>query len=99
MIFVCDLIRKKDEHRTLNEPVIKTISKWPGPKQFILSSDSSSLNFLTELADSTTRIQISSGRVYRWVLINVHLFEILIKAIYKKSQRLFLLHCFQFIIW
>jgi hypothetical protein len=88
MIFVCDLVRKKDEHRTLNEPVIKTAGKWPGPKQFILSSDSSSLIFLTELADSTTRIQISSGRLYRWVLINVHLFLILIKAIYKKNSKI-----------
>lgn len=85
MLIVSDLVRMRDEHRTLNEPVFKWASGYDGPKSFVLSGDSSSLELTSNSLNSNTRpIYVRGSRFYRWVQIHYYFFQLIFAASTQK---------------
>ena len=66
MIYVCNLLCIKDEHRTLNEPIIRTLR---GKKYILTSSaDSSMINIaLSNRNAKINKLNVKKNKLFRWV--------------------------------
>jgi hypothetical protein len=84
MLIIYDLVRKRDEHGTLNEPVIQSILKINVSKNFILSSDSSCVKyFYGENKKILTTVSVKDTRFYRWVSSNIKLIRFVTPLLFK----------------
>jgi hypothetical protein len=96
MIYVVDLIRRGDEHRTTNHPSLQVLAENKLIKHLWISYDSTSFNDLELKQDfSTTHIRVSSDKKYRWITSTLLTIAILLKSKKNSTDVIFLYPFFQ----
>jgi hypothetical protein len=91
MIYVVDLIRRGDEHRTTNHPSLQVLAENKLIKHLWISYDSTSFNDLELKQDfSTTHIRVSSDKKYRWITSTLLTIAILLKSKKNSTDVIFL---------
>ena len=90
MIIICDIVRRLDEHRTLNEPIVKALGLSGADSIAYLSSDSSSLSIARAYPNIRLALcAVGTSRFYRWGIANILLCKVLFRAIASRSTIVF----------
>lgn len=91
MLYIVDIVRKGDEHRTTNLPTLQALNDSGLINHIWISSNSTSYQLLIDPRNfHITKVCVSSTWFYRWISSTFLTFFILIKAFVNKSNIFFL---------
>jgi hypothetical protein len=91
MLYIVDLLRKGDEHRTTNFPTLKALDQHALIDHLWFSADSSSLDAIKDKSKiQITEINVEASSIYRWLISTFYTIIILIRSTYFSKDTFFL---------